>query len=75
VFTRGDIPALAESLLGLAQGVIAGRWPVTDAPHRDLCATCPGRRAMCSHPEARTLAPAPPAAPPGEASATSGRGG
>ena len=29
---------------------------VTDAPHRDLCGDCPGRRALCSWPESMTLA-------------------
>ncbi len=58
VFTRADVPRLAEELLGLAQGVLTERYPVTERPHRELCGTCPGRPALCSHPEDRTLRPA-----------------
>ncbi|HWM08135.1 MAG TPA: 3'-5' exonuclease, partial [Solirubrobacteraceae bacterium] len=54
VFT--DASALAERLHGLAQGVLEGRYPVTEAPHRELCGDCPGRAALCSYPEERTLA-------------------
>jgi ATP-dependent helicase/nuclease subunit A len=55
---------LAEQVVSLAQGVLDERYPVTPAPHRDLCGDCPGRRALCSHPESRTLAPAASAAEP-----------
>jgi hypothetical protein len=37
--------------------VFAGRYEPTATPHRDLCADCPGRRALCSYPESVTLAP------------------
>ncbi len=57
-FTPADAPALAERLQELAAGVIAGRYPVTPTPHRDLCADCPGRATLCSYPEERTLQPA-----------------
>ncbi|MDP9384015.1 MAG: PD-(D/E)XK nuclease family protein, partial [Actinomycetota bacterium] len=63
-YTRAEAPALGEALLGLAQGVMAEEFPVTEHPHRELCATCPGRRALCSHPEDRTLRPAAAASPP-----------
>ena len=56
-FTAADAPALAERLHALAQGVLEGRYPVTDAPHRELCGDCPGRAALCSHPEEMTLRP------------------
>ena len=55
-FSATDAPALAERVVSLARGVLDEHYPVTDAPHRDLCADCPGRRALCSHPESRTLA-------------------
>jgi ATP-dependent exoDNAse (exonuclease V) beta subunit len=55
-FTAADAAGLGERLLGLARGVLEERWPVTDAPHRDLCGDCPGRRALCSWPESATLA-------------------
>ena len=54
-FTPADAPALAERLLGLARGILEERYPVTDTPHRELCADCPGRPALCSHPEELTL--------------------
>jgi len=55
-FTAADADALAEQLLQLARGVLDERYPVTDAPHRELCADCPGRPALCSWPESVTLA-------------------
>ncbi len=57
-FGQADAPALADALLRLATGVLAERWPVADAPHRELCGDCPGRRTLCSWPEEITLRPA-----------------
>ena len=57
-FTRSDAPALAAAVEELAAGLLAERWPVAAAPHRDLCGDCPGRRALCSWPETLTLRPA-----------------
>jgi RecB family exonuclease len=57
-FTAADAPALAERVTALARGILEERYPVTQAPHRELCGDCPGRRALCSYPESRTLAPA-----------------
>jgi ATP-dependent helicase/nuclease subunit A len=54
-FTAADAPALTERLLTLAQGVLDAHYEVTPTPHRDLCADCPGRAALCSYPEERTL--------------------
>jgi ATP-dependent exoDNAse (exonuclease V) beta subunit len=54
-FTAADVPALEERLLGLSEGLLAGRFPVAAHPHRELCGTCPGRRALCSHTEEMTL--------------------
>ena len=51
--------ALLEQVVSLARGVLDERYEVTGRPHRELCATCPGRRALCSYSEERTLAPAP----------------
>ncbi|MEA2293008.1 MAG: hypothetical protein QOE86_647 [Solirubrobacteraceae bacterium] len=56
-FTQADVPAVAERLVAEAERLLAGDFAPTPAPHRDLCATCPGRAALCSHPESRTLAP------------------
>jgi hypothetical protein len=57
-FSQRDASDLAERLLELAAGVRAARYPVTPDPHRELCGTCPGRPALCSHPEELTLRPA-----------------
>jgi ATP-dependent helicase/nuclease subunit A len=54
-FTPKDIPALAEQLTNLAEGVLEGRHPVAATPHRALCGDCPGRKTLCSHPEELTL--------------------
>jgi ATP-dependent exoDNAse (exonuclease V) beta subunit len=56
LFTAGDAPALERRLAGLAEGLLAGRFEPTATPGRDLCATCPGRAALCSWPEEVTLA-------------------
>jgi ATP-dependent helicase/nuclease subunit A len=54
-FTARDADALAERLVGVAGGVLRAEFPVAQRPHRELCGTCPGRKALCSHPEALTL--------------------
>jgi ATP-dependent helicase/nuclease subunit A len=56
LFTAADGPALERRLAGLAEGLLAGRFEPTATPGRDLCATCPGRAALCSWPEEVTLA-------------------
>jgi ATP-dependent helicase/nuclease subunit A len=55
VYAPEDVAELERDLLALAAGPLAGDYRVTDRPHRELCATCPGRRAMCSWPEEMTL--------------------
>jgi RecB family exonuclease len=63
-YDHTQAPELAARLQNLATGILEHRYPVTQHPHRDLCAECPGRAALCSHPESVTLRPAPsPAAP------------
>ena len=57
-YTAADADALAEQVVSLARGVLDERYEVTERPHRELCADCPGRRALCSYSEERTLAPA-----------------
>jgi RecB family exonuclease len=54
-YEPADADGLEQELLDLAAGMLTGSYPVTDAPHRDLCLTCPGRKALCSHPEELTL--------------------
>ena len=54
-FTARDVPALAERLTNLAEGVLQGAHPVAAEPHRALCGDCPGRATLCSWPESMTL--------------------
>jgi ATP-dependent helicase/nuclease subunit A len=65
-FTAADAVRVADALRTLAGGVLRDEYPVTGAPHRELCGSCPGRPALCSHPQERTLRPVgePPATPP-----------
>ncbi len=60
VYSAADTPALESELLDLAAGVVEGRFEPTAAPHRALCAGCPGRAALCSWDEEHTLAEEPP---------------
>jgi hypothetical protein len=55
VYDRNDMPRLRAELDALIAGIAAGRFAPTDQPHRSLCATCPGRRALCRHGEELTL--------------------
>ena len=50
---------LREELDALVAGIAAGQFTPTTKPHRALCVTCPGRRALCHHPEELTLREAP----------------
>ncbi|HVF77018.1 MAG TPA: UvrD-helicase domain-containing protein [Solirubrobacteraceae bacterium] len=54
-FEAADADRLERELLALAGGLLAGEYPVTATPHRELCETCPGRRALCSYGEENTL--------------------
>jgi len=58
-FTANDAPELANALGQLAHGVIHHDYEVTQTPHRELCGDCPGRHALCSHPQSETLRPPP----------------
>ncbi|MDX6717180.1 MAG: ATP-dependent helicase/nuclease subunit [Baekduia sp.] len=55
VYDRNDMPRLRAELDALIAGIAAGEFAPTDRPHRSLCATCPGRRALCWHGEELTL--------------------
>jgi ATP-dependent exoDNAse (exonuclease V) beta subunit len=55
IYDQADVPRLREELDALVAGIAAGRFVPTDRPHRALCLTCPGRRALCHHPEELTL--------------------
>jgi len=62
-FGPADAAALTESLVRGARPLLAGEYPVTPTPHRELCGTCPGRPALCSYPPEVTEAEAPPTGP------------
>ncbi len=49
---RGELEGLLAARLGQ---VGERRYGVSDAPHRGLCLTCPGRASLCSWGEERTL--------------------
>jgi ATP-dependent helicase/nuclease subunit A len=57
-FEAGDVAGLERELVGLAAGVIEGDFRPTEAPHRELCATCPAQPALCTWGPDRTLAEA-----------------
>ena len=56
-FEAADADRLEAELGALAAGLLAGDYPVTATPHRELCETCPARRALCSYGEEMTLRP------------------
>jgi RecB family exonuclease len=56
-YAAADVDRLEAELAAEAAGVLAGRFPVAEHPHRELCATCPGRGGLCSWPEEVTLQP------------------
>ena len=64
-FVAADAPRLATELQQLAAGALGRSFEVAAEPHIDLCAGCPGRRALCSHPEELTGRELPAARPPG----------
>ncbi|MDX6666393.1 MAG: ATP-dependent helicase/nuclease subunit, partial [Solirubrobacteraceae bacterium] len=56
-FAAADAPRLEAEIAAQAAGVLSGHFAVAEEPHRELCATCPGRGGLCSWPEAVVLAP------------------
>ncbi len=61
VYEKCDADGLEAELLELARGVVEGRFQPTAEPHVELCATCPGRAALCSWDEDHTLSVRTPA--------------
>jgi ATP-dependent helicase/nuclease subunit A len=55
LYEAGDAERLERELLGLAQGVVEGRFVPSDEPQFSLCADCPGRAALCIHEPELTL--------------------
>ncbi len=54
-FVSGQRDRLREQLLGRIARARARGFAVTDAPHRGICLTCPGRSGLCSWGETRTM--------------------
>ena len=55
LYEAADDERLERELLGLAQGVVEGRFEPSAEPHFALCADCPGRAALCVHEPELTL--------------------
>jgi ATP-dependent helicase/nuclease subunit A len=55
LYEAADAERLERELLGLAQGVVEGRFEPSPEPHFSLCADCPGRAALCVHEPELTL--------------------
>jgi hypothetical protein len=53
-YAAADADGLELDLRARAAGLLAAEYPVAEVPHRGLCATCPGRAGLCSHPPERT---------------------
>ena len=54
-YDAADMERLERELLGLAHGVVEGRFEPSPEPHFSLCADCPGRAALCVHESDLTL--------------------
>jgi ATP-dependent helicase/nuclease subunit A len=54
-FTAGEQPRLREQALARMQAARERGFVVTQAPHRGICLTCPGRGGLCSWEETRTM--------------------
>jgi ATP-dependent helicase/nuclease subunit A len=54
-FVSGERDRLREQLLERVARARARGFVVTDAPHRGICLTCPGRGGLCSWGETRTM--------------------
>jgi ATP-dependent helicase/nuclease subunit A len=54
-FVSGEEDVLREQLLARVAAARAGGFAVTQAPHRGICLTCPGRGSLCSWGETRTM--------------------
>ena len=55
-FGEAELDAARARVEAVLERLAAGRFEVTDRPHRALCADCPARERLCSHdppPDAR----------------------
>ncbi len=58
-YAARDDERLTGELCERVAAVTEGLYPVSERPGRDLCLSCPGRRALCRYPPSVTLAPTP----------------
>jgi hypothetical protein len=58
-YVAGDRDELERRLLALAEELMEGRYVPSGAPNRVLCASCPGRAALCAWGPERTRAEPP----------------
>jgi hypothetical protein len=58
-FAASNAPELEGRLHAVAAGVLEGRFPVAEEPHRELCNGCPAEGGLCSWPLAMTRREAP----------------
>ena len=54
-YGQAGVGRLEDEIGARAAPLLAGEFAPTPTPHRDLCATCPGRPALCSYDESMTL--------------------
>jgi ATP-dependent helicase/nuclease subunit A len=54
-FGEADLAAARGRVEAVLERLAAGRFEVTDRPHRALCADCPARERLCSHPMELTM--------------------
>jgi ATP-dependent exoDNAse (exonuclease V) beta subunit len=59
-FEQAEADRLEAELRELAGGLVEGQFKPTSEPHRELCHDCPGRAALCSWDEERTMRPRDP---------------
>ena len=55
LYEAADEERLERELLGLARGIVEGRFEPSTEPKFSLCADCPGRAALCVHEPELTL--------------------
>jgi ATP-dependent helicase/nuclease subunit A len=70
-FDEAGLREARERVEGLLERLAAGRFDVTDRPHKALCSDCPARERLCSHGTAAQMRdhPDPPIQPGGDSEA------
>ena len=63
IYRQADITRLEFELEVAAAGLLAGDYPVTDNPYRNICQGCPAAGGLCPYPVELTTRPEPTAAP------------